>query len=201
VTLAAAGAPLSERLCDGVCFVIALWTLCCHAVVALGGTLTALLVLYALTGGAVGTVVWALRRRGAGSPAAPPPAEPCRAHLRPRRILQGAGLVLGLCAVLAFARYGSTIALWWSIVVLLTAAGVAFVLRVRPQWSPSAGGPAREVGLWILAFICVALTLVAHRPDPDDAFYVNVAVAAARDCGPCSWEPWRRSMGSAPVCC
>ena len=33
--------------------------------------------------------------------------------------------------------------------------------------------------MWILAFFCVLLSLAAHRYDPDDAAYVNFAVAAA----------------------
>ena len=33
--------------------------------------------------------------------------------------------------------------------------------------------------LWVVAAAGVILMLISHRPDADDAFYVNVAVAAA----------------------
>jgi hypothetical protein len=47
-----------------------------------------------------------------------------------------------------------------------------------PSWrSDEAGG--RRALLFGLALLCSVLTLVAHRPDTDDAFYVNMAVAAA----------------------
>ncbi|MBD2540503.1 DUF6077 domain-containing protein [Coleofasciculus sp. FACHB-SPT36] len=36
-----------------------------------------------------------------------------------------------------------------------------------------------ELSLWSLGLICVVLTLIAHRPDVDDAFYVNLAVGVA----------------------
>ena len=41
-------APLSDRLCDAALVAFALWTVCCHAVVAAGRGLVALLVLYAV---------------------------------------------------------------------------------------------------------------------------------------------------------
>ena len=47
--------------------------------------------------------------------------------------------------------------------------------HVFPPQPPSR---ASEALLWLLALACVVLTLVAHRPDADDAFYVNIAVAA-----------------------
>ena len=51
--------PLSARICDAVCLVFALWTLCCQVVVFLGGTLVWLLGFFA----AVGVVVLVLGRR------------------------------------------------------------------------------------------------------------------------------------------
>ena len=51
--------PLSNRLVDAACFGFALWTLCSHASVALGGSLVALIAVYgvALTLAAVGWVL------------------------------------------------------------------------------------------------------------------------------------------------
>ena len=44
---------------------------------------------------------------------------------------------------------------------------------------PAAGGRGREGALWALSLFCVGVALVSHRIDIDDAFYVNLAVAAA----------------------
>ena len=36
-----------------------------------------------------------------------------------------------------------------------------------------------EIALWSIAAACGVVALVAHRPDIDDAFYLNLAAAAA----------------------
>ncbi|MGH0030358.1 MAG: hypothetical protein ACQGVC_11240, partial [Myxococcota bacterium] len=83
-------APLSERAVRAACLGFALWTLCAHAVVLAGGSLTGLMGLFA----AVGAAVLYVRRRlarmpdargaeGAGAqPAGPEPA-PEPAWLQP----------------------------------------------------------------------------------------------------------------------
>ena len=48
---ASSAAPLSDRSLQVVCLGFALWTLCSHAVVALGGSLGGLLGLFALAAG------------------------------------------------------------------------------------------------------------------------------------------------------
>ncbi|MBW2287271.1 MAG: hypothetical protein JRG90_05545, partial [Deltaproteobacteria bacterium] len=68
---------------------------------------------------------------------------------------------------------------WWSTIALLGFAAAAFLLAEQPVTAPAVHGRARELALWGMALICVVVALVVHRPDYDDAFYVNVAVAAA----------------------
>jgi hypothetical protein len=65
---------------------------------------------------------------------------------------------------------------------------------------PRAEAPAHalrlEAGLFALALGVALLALCADRSDLDDAFYVNLAVAAARRCSPpipCMASPGCRS--------
>jgi hypothetical protein len=64
-------------------------------------------------------------------------------------------------------------------VALLGAAALALLPGEAPRAEAPARGAAREGALFALSLFCVAVALVTHRPDDDDAFYVNVAVAAA----------------------
>jgi hypothetical protein len=163
---------------DAVCAGFALWTLCAHAVVAMGGSLRSLVWLYAVAGAAALGLWWAWRRHGSAS--APEPDEaPAPPRGRGLRILQGAGLVGGAGAALAFHFLGNVVALWSFGVALLAAAAVGFVLLEPPRFERAARGAALEAGLWLLALGCAALALAVHRPDIDDAFYVNLAVSAA----------------------
>jgi hypothetical protein len=168
-------APLSVRVVDGVCILFAIWTLCCHAVVALGGSLRWLLALFA--GAALGLLVLHLARRGRRPPAPAASGDRADPPARRPRLLQAAGLVLGVCGAL-FLRE-SPVALWWWTVLLLGAALAAFVLPEALRAEPPARGGRRELGLWALALGCAVVALVAHRVDVDDAFYVNLAVAVA----------------------
>jgi hypothetical protein len=52
------------------------------------------------------------------------------------------------------------------------------VSRGNPDPDSRAGRSA-EIQLWLLAAAAVVLTLVSHRPDVDDAFYMNAAVSTA----------------------
>ena len=67
--------------------------------------------------------------------------------------------------------------LWWSAAIVLGVAGIAVGVGDTPSVSPPRGGSTSEMLLWLLAAACVVVTLISHRPDADDAFYVNVAVA------------------------
>ncbi len=196
--------PPSSKLIDTACLGFAAWTLATHAVVALEGSLHDLLVAVAVLA-ALGLAVARYRRRhrarlaaGArrngverGPPAAArrvdrsPEAER-RAGVGPAPSLREAAFRAGLRTVLVLAGSmalfewrGDAVALWWVGVLVLAAAAAPFVLGVAPRAEPAAGGTAHEAVLLALAIVCAALTLVAHREDHDDAFYVNVAAAMA----------------------
>lgn len=173
----APGAPASARLCDAVCLAFALWTLCAHAVVAAGGSLRVLAGVFA----AAGVAVLALRRaRGAGAGGAAPADPPMGSAPppSPAPALRLAGLALAGAATLAFHFYGGTVGLWIAGVALLAAAA-AWLLPSAPAWETPRRGRGLEAGLWLLGASCALITLVCHRPDIDDAFYVNLATSAA----------------------
>ncbi len=86
-------------------------------------------------------------------------------------------MAVALVGGLALAR--DALAAWWWLVGVLSLALVLLLLPERVRSETPAAGRALERGLWALALGCAALALAAHRPDLDDAFYVNLAVAAA----------------------
>ena len=172
-------APPSERLCDSVVVGFALWTLCAHAVVAAGGGLVALLGLFAIaaTAGALLRVRSGRSRPRLESIARAAPSD----SPRPLRILRLAALLCGVTTTLIFAVRQDITQLWWSAVILLGVAAVAVCFSEAPRLSPPERGRWSETLLWLMAAAGVVITLISHRPDADDAFYVNVAVSAADD--------------------
>jgi len=168
-------APASERLCDTVVVTFALWTVSCHAIVAAGRALIALLVLFAVV---LAAALW-LRRRWVGTPSVPETIGVAAPVGPPLWRLRIAGLVFGVAAALWFAVRPDVVRLWWMAVISL---GVAAVVVYRmngtrlvlPQHDRSSEGL-----LWLLAAAAVVVTLISHRPDTDDAFYIDVAVATA----------------------
>jgi hypothetical protein len=169
--------PLSERICDATTIWFGVWTVCTHAVVAAGGSLQQLLLAFPLAMAAVAIGIRRAMHR-AGEPATTDtPAAPGRTRLR--WSLQFAGLAAGIGGVVFAATGGGVAAFWWSTVALLGFAAATFLLAERPVAESAVRGRNRELALWGMALVCVVVALVVHRPDYDDAFYVNVAVAAA----------------------
>jgi hypothetical protein len=100
--------------------------------------------------------------------------------LRWRWFLHVYGLVFGGLGVLLFLSTDSVILLWWWLLVLTgTAWCVIAPDRTLLQLQRPVSRRSLEKALWLVAVACIVLSLIAHRPDIDDAFYVNVAVAAA----------------------
>lgn len=158
---------------DAVGVGFALWTLACHGASALGGSLWAALGGFAVL--AAATLAWRLSPAGrTRAPAPPDPPAPGGGRRAPLR-LAGVALGLGGAALLS----GEPVALWGFSVVLLAVAWGVFVLPEVPRGEAPASGPGREWALWALAALCAAVALVSHRVDIDDAFYVNLAAAAA----------------------
>jgi hypothetical protein len=179
------GPAPSERLCDLVCAGFALWTLACHATVAAGGNLRQLLALFAVAAVALAALAAAARRRGRGARAAsqgpPTPVRPPAPRLA--RGLAVASLAPALFALAQGLRGGSVLALWWAAALGLALAFAASLWQAPLASAPARGGARSELALFALALVCVGLTLAIHRPDIDDAFYVNLAVAAADEPG------------------
>jgi hypothetical protein len=172
-------APPSECVPDAVCAAFALWTLCAHAVILAGGNLHHLLAAAGTSAGAAVLLFARLRRRFPPRPA----AELCETNADPALApgFRFAGFALGVSALAAYAMTRDVVVMWWSAVALLAAAG-AVVLRTPPA-QPRPDPPSRrgEAFLWSFGIACALFTLLVHRFDIDDAFYVNIAVAAADD--------------------
>ncbi len=175
--------PPSERAVEAACFGFALWTLCGHAVVFAGGSLRTLVALFGVSLVVLAAVRAGWRRRAAGSrtPAKPAP-EPAAAEPRsdaPWALRARLGLaLLGACAAGLLDPREHPSLLWCALVLVLGAAAVLFLLREAPRLEPPRTGRAREWALFALAVLCALYASVVHRPDADDAFYANVAVAA-----------------------
>jgi Family of unknown function (DUF6077) len=170
-------APASDRLCDTVLVAFALWTVSSHAIVAAGRALLALLALYAVVLAAALLLKLRLGAVAAPSDATGPAALPdSPGPTLPT--LRVAALVAGTATALSFAAWADVLLLWWSLVILLGVAAVAVCFKDTARISPPEGGHSSELLLWLLAAAGVVLTLISHRPDADDAFYVNVAVTA-----------------------
>lgn len=181
--------PLSARVCDVATLVFASFTVCCHAVVALGGSFAHLLTVLAVAV-AAGLLVVAARRfgpvaassratgDGAGSRAAPAPLREQGAGLSLPVRLVGTGL--GLAIVGVYVWTGSAVHLWLGSVALLSCAAAVLVVAT-PDPSPrvqSAASPSLERALFALALGAVVLVAVIQRYDHDTPFYVAIAAAA-----------------------
>jgi hypothetical protein len=168
-------APTSERVCEAVCTGFALWTLCAHAVVAAGGSLRWLIALYVATGAA------ALTARGWLRQSRPPPASREASEGEATRVPAGVrkGLFAAAVACAAAALLlDDPITTWLLLLVVLGAAAVVFLGLETQRPEPAHRSPSAERGLLAIAVGCALYTLVVHRPDADDAFYVNLAIAA-----------------------
>jgi len=169
--------PISERLPDLACIAFAVWTLCTHAVVALGGSLDLLIVVAGLAGFATALGLLRMRRRPVPAQVA---ASRSDADLRaPSPGARVAAAAAAAAALAAWAVTGNLLLLWWCAVALLGVAAAVAMRRPPEPLLQSVKSRRAEVFLWVLAMVCVVGTLAVHRFDIDDAFYVNVAVAAA----------------------
>ncbi|MHC4452694.1 MAG: hypothetical protein ACYS0E_21555, partial [Planctomycetota bacterium] len=124
------GAPLSDRVCDGVAIWFAVWTVCAHSVVAAGGNLNQLLAVFAIAALLVAGALFGRSRRASNEPApARPPAAAARARVL--WILQLAGLAIGVGLAVGAAASTATF-VWWSVVGLLGFAAALFLLGEPP---------------------------------------------------------------------
>ncbi|MFP8882215.1 MAG: DUF6077 domain-containing protein [Myxococcota bacterium] len=190
--LRAPSRPLSVTLCGVLYAAAALWTLCCHAVVAMGGGLWHLVVTSSLAATTAGLIAYRFRaelftRPPSGGPSGLPDRKP-RDHDRYDPDLdpvawatRAAVVVLGIGSIWWASGSGDVVAIWAACVLTIVAA-LAWLLRFSPQ--PVAAQPAREgwgyeIALWAMAIGSALVVLVFHRPDMDTPFYVSMAVAAS----------------------
>lgn len=173
--------PWSARLCDVACIGFGLATLATHAVVALAGNLWHLLAAFA-----VAAMVAVFARRLLEPEVDPPRRVASEGRPAGSRALRIAGIAIGAVVTLRHARDPSPVLWWCASAAVLGSAALLSLGRALPDGEVETGAAPtapserrRECALWLLAAASVAVALVCHRPDRDDAFYVNVAVAVA----------------------
>ena len=166
--------PDPDRVLRGVAGGFAIWTVLCHAMVLLGGSLDQLIGLAAAVVVVVMAVRWIIVRppspahpeQAAEADVAPPPHVPLSTA--------AAATAAGVAAPL-LAATGHPLGAWTTALAALTVAVAALVLRSAdqvPRPAPSTSG------VWALAAVMAAVAMSASRPDIDDALYLNLAVGA-----------------------
>ncbi len=175
-----ARAPLSSRLCDGVCIGGALWTLACHFTVVTSGNLYGLMVTATVLGigGIAGWIILGRRTEKGSTASASASEESSDANRNVTSKLRIATAMAGVVIAAAYGLTGDIRQGWW-----LLAPWLMFALW--QNWSaydrPEAALASKtaEAALWFLALLTVAVTLVAHRPNIDDSYYLALATGAA----------------------
>lgn len=157
-----------QLLLDGVVLVLSSWTLYCYILGWLGADYR---LLFAMAWLPLALALWPiLRLSGLVAETA---AEAGQATAR-RRLILGGGAVAAVVGV--YLLSGSFIAFWVLAVVVL-----AVDLRLRPNQAVAGIVPTVPERTGVVVLLCVValiVTLVAHRPDADDSFYLSVVVDA-----------------------
>ncbi len=180
--------PVSIRLCDGVCIAGGVWTLACHFTVVTAGNMDALLIAFAVL--AVAAVVgWIAlgRRRGfderqpmADASASPDDstAEPSDANTDVTSTMRIVASIAGVVIAIVYAGTGDIRFGWCMLVPWLVF--VAWKQRAAfDRVEPYRRSRNAEIALWLIALVTASISLVAHRPNTDDAFYLALATGAA----------------------
>jgi len=196
---------LADRLCDGFIAGLGVWTLAANGAVFLGGNLYQLETATAAIAGAAIAGTWLHRRARPRRQSRAGPEARTLSNVR-RREVGDSSLELGaersttspppalwqrlavaaaaLLSVGLYAGSGRSQTLWLCAIPWLGLLCLRELVSRPAPPNPEAPRRGDEAGgrralLFGLALLCSILTLVAHRPDTDDAFYVNMAVAAA----------------------
>ena len=172
--------PPSAVACDAACVLFAAWTVLCNAVVLLGGTAVDLVwtASIALLAAAVAMSSPLRRAIAAGIADFRDPIVHDSVVWEPSPRLRAAMFAVATAIAIALATRHSLTEFWFLALAFFV---VSFALVARSGCSGPAQVHSRasEVALWLLSVGCAVLTLVAHRPDTDDSFYVNMAVSVA----------------------
>ena len=165
--------PWGARGLDALVLAFATWTLLTHLVVWLEGPLD-LLILCSITAMAVALAlaIWGTPPSWTRSPGLEAPSPIALGTVFRVTIVLGA-----FAASVAGALSGS-IEVWWAIAsATLTLAAFAPSQTVQ-QFSKPAQPPAQIAWLSGFALLFAGVVLIAHRPDADDAYYINLVVSA-----------------------
>lgn len=166
-----------ERLCDWMVVGLAGWTVACNAIVALGAGLQSLL--YAALGmlGLAAAAWIGLRRWGAdvdtrstADDPSPTPAPGLATRVR-------VGGALASLGVVTAAVFGLDYRVAWSLAVAILLVALAQLWRPAAPIAPERRASWERATGW-LAALGALFPLFAQRRSLDDAYYVNVAVAA-----------------------
>lgn len=185
-----------SRFLNLFCLEFAAWTVCANVIVRFQGNLKALLLVAFPVLTAVALFYVRHRRKFEGL-AAPPEQRQYGGgwKLVP---FDGAAALLGILVFFVsvfFLRKGNMFFPWAVAVVYFVFLAWAALKKKEFPAAAAAGsetlpGPpyhgARSRGpivIWLVGLLAVVLTLTAHRPDIDDAYYVNMAVTAAESPG------------------
>ncbi|MFI5308207.1 MAG: DUF6077 domain-containing protein [Polyangiales bacterium] len=165
---------------DLACVLFAAWTVACNAVVFLGGKSAQLAAAgVSLALGLAGALVYAGRRNHLGRLRElwrDPSAASIEREHAPWPL---ARITAAFAAVVLTAHFASH----RDLKALSVFGLVFFVASFATIGRSGRGGAApaarvwHEALLWSAALACAVLTLLAHRPDSDDSFYVNMAVS------------------------
>ncbi len=172
---------LSDPLTILVIF-FAIWTVFCHLAVFSGASLNSLTALALL---ALLAAIWTVRKIiGGNGPGESAPEDPALAQ-SPRSV-RVPGVLMFIAAAVITGLYAWTASY---LVFYCLATGFLILALLGRQWHETtpAGEPERpaprltalEKGALALLVVCaVVVTLVAHRADKDDSYYMNVVVSA-----------------------
>ncbi|MCZ6464058.1 MAG: DUF6077 domain-containing protein, partial [Proteobacteria bacterium] len=176
---------MTLRITNGFLIVFALWTVLANATVLFGGNLRQLSLAGAGSAGvallAAGTVVALRRQRGRA--ADEPALLPVQGDSdEPPPVVARIAVAVAAAAVVVAAAVLEEVAIYCAGALLLCAAlavreGVRGLARVQPPVESR----TLDGALFLLGLACAAFALTVHRPDADDAFYLNLAVSAVDD--------------------
>ena len=165
--------PWGARGLDALVFAFATWTLLSHLVVWTGGPLDQLILCSIIAmAAALALAIWGPPPAWTHSPNLERPS-PTALPVAFRIALWVGALTAGLAGAIS-----GSIEVWWAIALgSLSLAAVAEIRTVQPITTPTQ--PTGQIA-WLGGFslLFAGAVLIAHRPDADDAYYINLVVSA-----------------------
>jgi hypothetical protein len=161
--------PLANRICAGVAIAFAVWTVCAHGTVALGGSLHQLLAVFGTAAfGAVAATLWIVRSLPPEQPPERTDAVAPRPRIFPALQVAALAVAVGLAANVATTPLEAT-RLWWVGIAMLGVSAVAFLLFEAPVVAAPAPGRRPENARWGVAVVCAGAAGCINPPVRDHA--------------------------------